>query len=95
GAGAAPRQGKPSLAPSVTSPEDADKTVVIKDTTKHVNVFENETILFIIGDKKFAVKFDGNSYSYDLAALAPAGALNHKVKVFVEPNPKEPMKENH
>jgi len=80
---------KPSLAPSVVSPEAADKTVVIKETTKKVNVFENDTVLFKVGDKQFAVKFDGNSYFYDLGTLAPAGLLTHKVRVYVAPNPTE------
>lgn len=82
---------KPSLAPTVTTPEAADKMVVIKETTKHVNVFENDTVLFKVGDQQFAVKFDGNSYVYDLGLLAPAGVLTHKVRVYVAPNPKQPQ----
>jgi hypothetical protein len=78
---------KPSLAPTVVTPEAADKMVVIKETTKSVNVFENDTVLFKVGDKQFAVKFDGNNYVYDLGQLAPAGFLTHKVKVYVAPNP--------
>jgi len=90
---AAPRVGKPSLAPTITSADTADKTIVIKDSTKKVNVFENETVLFMVGDKQFAVKFDGNSYFYDLATIAPAGLLNHKVRVYVGPNPEDPWLE--
>jgi hypothetical protein len=82
---------KPSLVPSVGSAEDADKMVVIKDTTKYVNVFESETVLFKVGDKQFAIKFDGVNLTYDLAQLAPAGMLNHKVKIYVGPNLKEHM----
>lgn len=82
---------KPSLAPSVSTPEAADKMVVIKETTKKVNVFEDDTVLFKSGDKQFAVKFDGNSYFYDLGTLAPAGFLTHKVRVYVAPNPTEPQ----
>ena len=93
GANAASHAGKPSLAPSITSPEAADKTVVIKDTTKYVNVYEDETVLFIVGATQFAVKFDGHSYFYDLAKIAPAGVLNHKVRVYVGPNPADPMLE--
>jgi hypothetical protein len=78
---------KPSLAPTVVTPEAADKMVVIKETTKSVNVFENDTVLFKVGDKQFAVKFDGNNYVYDLGQLAPEGVLTHKVKVYVAPNP--------
>jgi hypothetical protein len=78
---------KPSLAPSVSTPEAADKMVVIKDTTKHVNVFENDTVLFKVGDKQFAIKFDGNNVYYDLSTLAPPGVLTRKIKVYVAPNP--------
>ena len=78
---------KPSLAPTVTTPEAADKMVVIKETTKHINVFEDDTVLFKVGDKQFAVRFDGNNYVYDLDLLAPPGILTHKVKVYVAPNP--------
>jgi hypothetical protein len=80
---------KPSLAPTVSTPEAADKMVVIKDTTKSVNVFENDTVLFKVGDKQFAIKFDGNNVYYDLQTLAPPGVLNRKVKVYVAPNPKD------
>jgi hypothetical protein len=82
---------KPNLMPTVTTPEAADKMIVIKDTTKSVNVFENDTVLFKVGDKQFAVKWDGNSYVYDLGTLATqAGVeLSHKVKVYVAPNPKD------
>jgi hypothetical protein len=90
GANAASHAGKPSLVPSITSPEAADKTVVIKDGTKHVNVYEDETVLFIVGTKQFAVKFDGHSYFYDLVTIAPAGLLNHKVRIYVGPNPADP-----
>ncbi len=80
---------KPSLMPSVSTPEAADKMVVIKDTTKSVNVFENDTVLFKVGDKQFAIKFDGNNVYYDLQTLAPPGVLDRKVKVYVAPNPKD------
>ena len=81
--------GKPGLAPSVSVPEAADKTIVIKPTTKRVNVFANDTVLFRVGDKQFAIKFDGNSVYYDLSTLAPPGVLNRKVKVYVAPNPRD------
>ncbi len=81
--------GRPSLAPSVSTPEAADKMVVIKKTTKSVNVFENETVLFKVGDKQFAIKFDGNNVYYNLATLAPRGVLTRKIKVYVAPNPQD------
>ncbi len=81
--------GKPSLAPSVSTPEQADKMVVIQPKTKSVNVFENETVLFKVGAKLFAIKFDGNNVYYNLETLAPPGVLTRKVKVYVAPNPED------
>ena len=87
GAVASAADAGPSLAPSVSSADDADKTIFIKEGTHHVNVFANETVLFNVGDQHFAIKFDGISKAYDLAKLAPAGVLNHKVRVYVAPSP--------
>lgn len=78
---------KPKPMPKVSTPEAANKMIVIKSTTKSVNVFENDTVLFKIGDKQFAIKFDGSDIHYDLGNLAPPGVLNRKVDVFVAPNP--------
>jgi hypothetical protein len=80
-------EAKPALSPTVVTPEAANKVVVIKPATRRVNVFENDSVLFKVGDKQFAIKFDGNSASYDLATLAPPGVLTHKVRVYVAPNP--------
>lgn len=80
---------KPSLAPSAAPPEAATKTVVIKPTTKTVNVFENDIVLFKVGAKQFAINFDGNNVFYDLRTLAPPGVLARKIKVYVAPNPKD------
>jgi len=81
---------KPTLDPSVSSPDAADKMIVIKDGTRHINVFTNETVLFKTGDQMFAIKFDGVKHEYDLGSLAPDGMLSHKVRVYVTPNPAQP-----
>jgi len=80
---------KPSLAPSISTPEDADKTIVIKDNTKYVNVFADETVLFKVGANQFAIKFDGIKAKYNLAKLAPDGVLAHPVNVYVTPGTSE------
>lgn len=79
---------KPYLAPSVALPGSADRTIVIKKSTKSVSVAENDTVLFKVGAKQFALKFDGNSAYYDLATLAPPGVLNRRIKVYVSPGSK-------
>lgn len=73
--------------PSVSVAEAADKMIVIKSTTKSVNVFENDTVLFKVGDKQFAIRFYEGGTSYDLSTLAPPGVLNRKVNVYVAPSP--------
>jgi hypothetical protein len=78
---------KPSLRPSVATPQAANKVIVINPTTKSVHVFENDTVLFKVGAKQFAIRFDGNNIYYDLSTLAPPGVLTRKVKVYVAPNP--------
>lgn len=78
---------KPKLGPQTSTPEAANKMIVIHDTTKSVNVFENDTVLFKVGDRQFAIKFEGNGAYYDLSTLAPPGVLNRKVKVYVAPKP--------
>lgn len=77
---------KPKSMPTASTPEAANKMIVIKSTTKSVNVFENDTVLFKIGNKQFAIKFDESNTYYDLRTLAPPGVLNRKVDVYVAPN---------
>ena len=72
----------------MATPEAANKVIVIKPTTRSVNVFENDTVLFKVGAKQFAIRFDGNNVYYDLSTLAPPGVLTRKIKVYVAPNPK-------
>jgi hypothetical protein len=76
----------PSLASSVSSPEDADKTIIIKDSSKYANVFDNETVLFKSGANQFAIKFDGVRNTYNLAKLAPNSLITHSVRVYVSPS---------
>jgi hypothetical protein len=73
--------------PSASTPQAATKTIVIRASTRSVSVFENDTVLFKVGTKQFALKFDGNAVSYDLKTLAPRGVLDHTVRVNVAPNP--------
>jgi hypothetical protein len=66
---------------------DATRTIVIRPDTKYVNVVQGDVVRFV-GDKgEFAVKFDGEAdVPFDLERIAPSGALDHPVTVYVEPN---------
>lgn len=66
----------------------AGRTVVIKPDTTSVVVTGGDTIAFTTGTTSFAWNFDGpGEYNFDLALVAPKGMLDHKVMVYVDPDP--------
>lgn len=67
----------------------AARTIVIKPDTRYVNVTGGETIRFVAGEKSFAWHFDGalQVTSFALNQVAPSGLLEHKVTVYIAPNP--------
>jgi hypothetical protein len=65
----------------------ATRTIPITAKTRYVNVNANETVKFETSGTPFAVNFAGIRSSYDLNQIAPAGALDHEVKVYVAPDP--------
>lgn len=64
-------------------------TVVITPETTHVNVTGGDVVKFVVGDKSFTWDFDtsGNQMAFDLERIAPAGAVDHKVMVYVARDP--------
>jgi heavy-metal resistance protein CzcE len=67
----------------------AQRTVLIGPRTKWVTVEEGEVVRFISNGQEFAWAFNGVSSSFDLKRIAPAGALDRNLKVYVWPNPGE------
>jgi hypothetical protein len=67
----------------------ATRTIVIAPHTRYVNVTGGELAKFVVGDKSFAWHFDAAEYfaPFDLRLIAPPGMLDHKVMVYVAPNP--------
>jgi hypothetical protein len=65
----------------------AMRTIRIDAKTKYVNVTANETVKFEANGNAFAINFAGGLSAFDLNQLAPAGVLDHKVTVYVAPNP--------
>jgi len=72
----------------------AMRTIPIDAKTKYVNVTAHETVKFVVNGNAFAMRFSGSSATtfafvpsvVDLAQLAPAGVLDHKVTVYVAPD---------
>lgn len=67
----------------------AERTIVIRPGTRHVNVTGGEIIRFDIGQQSFAWHFDGalNVTRLQLQQVAPAGVLDHPVIAYIRPNP--------
>ena len=73
----------------------AVRTIPITAETKYVNVTAHETVKFVANGKAFAINFSGSPATtfafvpsvFDLSQLAPAGVLDHKVTVYVAPDP--------
>jgi hypothetical protein len=74
---------------SASAPAAASRTVVVGPDTTHVNVTKGETVKFLSGDKTFAWHFDEVSTlsEVDLNDIAPAGTLDHNVKVYLRRDP--------
>jgi hypothetical protein len=67
----------------------ATRTILITADTKWVNVTGGEAVRFIVGDHEFAVNFDAPlaDGDFDLAQVAPAGTLTHRVHAYLARNP--------
>src|SRR5260370_20240942 len=62
----------------------ADRTIVVTPSTKFVNVKHGEVVKIVAGGKEFAWDFDGIDQPFELAKIAPQGAIDHNVRVYIE-----------
>ncbi len=65
------------------SPAAAERTIVIGPNTRWVNVNHREVVKFVANGKEFAWDFDGLPQAFDLKEVAPQGAIDHSVRVYV------------
>lgn len=71
------------------------RTILIDAKTRYVNVTAHETVKFVANGNAFAINFSASSATtfafvpsvFDLNQLAPPGLLNHRVTVYVAPDP--------
>ena len=80
--------GEPARAPSAERAiitAVPDRTIMITDETKWVNVNHFEVIRFVSNGREFTWYFDGVAQPrpFDLAQIAPEGFLGHSVTVYV------------
>jgi hypothetical protein len=72
-----------NLLGSAAPAEQAQRTINVDGSTRAVNVQFGETVRFNANGQSFTVKFDGTRNAFALNQLAPAGTLDHAVKVYV------------
>lgn len=70
---------------SAAATTTATRTIALDAGTRWVNVRGDEVVRFTTGSTEFAWRFDGpGGRSFDLRAVAPAGALAQAVTVYVQ-----------
>ena len=71
------------------APAAANRTVTLTPATQHINVTGGDVVRFQAGGQQFAWSFDTSPLVqvFDLAQVAPSGALDHGVRVYIAPNP--------
>jgi hypothetical protein len=70
------------------SPGSASESIAIGPKTRYVNVSYGDIVRFVVAGKSFGYDFDGawTVTSFDLRRIAPAGLLDHRVMVYIEPD---------
>jgi hypothetical protein len=71
---------------NAAQPSAAQRTVVIDAKTRWVTVERGDVVKFVANGQEFAWVFNGMASSFDLNRVAPTGALNRDLKVYVWPN---------
>ena len=74
------------LGESIPADGQVDKVVKVDANTRWVNVVQNESVKFIVGSKTFAWHFDSPRASVNLKDIAPAGAVDRNLIVYVTPD---------
>lgn len=64
-------------------PAVAARTIVVTPQTKFINVNHGEVVKVKAGSREFAWDFDGLARPFELNKIAPEGALDHSVRVYV------------
>jgi hypothetical protein len=65
------------------SPAAAVRTIVVGPNTRWVNVQRGEIVKFVANGTEFAWNFNGTLTSVKLAQIAPQGAVDQNVTVYI------------
>jgi heavy-metal resistance protein CzcE len=65
------------------NPSYAERTIMVSPQTRFINVTRGEIVKLKVGSQEFAWDFDGLAQPFELSKIAPQGALDHSVRVYV------------
>lgn len=65
------------------NPSYAERTIVVTPQTRSINVTHGEVVKLKVGSQEFAWDFDGLARPFELSKIAPEGALDHTVRVYI------------
>ena len=74
---------------NAAQPSVAQRTIVIDNKTKWITVEHDEVIRFLSNGQEFAWAFKGMASSLDFNKVAPAGAVDRALTVYVWPNARD------
>src|SRR5258708_18542873 len=74
---------------NAAQPSAAQRTIVIDNKTQWITVEHDDVVRFLSNAQEFAWAFKGMSSSFALNKIAPAGALDRDLKVYVWPNARD------
>jgi hypothetical protein len=89
-AGCTTQQPRLDLLGSPADVAGAERTIVIRPDTRHVNVVGGQIVRFDVGAKSFAWHFmlGAGLNTVPLDRVAPPGILDHPVMAYVSPDPR-------
>jgi len=70
-------------------PAAAARTVVLGPNARSMNVDRGEIVKIVVNGQEFAWDFDGTLPTFDLKQIAPQGAVNQDVGVYIGPSAQE------
>ena len=71
---------------STAQPSTAQRTVLIGPKTRWITVERGEVVRFVSSGQEFAWAFNGMASSFDVRRIAPGGAVDRNLIVYVWPN---------
>ena len=74
---------------NAAQPAAAQRTIAIDAKTRWITVEHDEVVRFVSNGQEFAWAFNGMSSSFNLNKVAPGGALDRDLMVYVWPNARD------